>query len=223
MVYTPAPISISETTKTMSHSRRSKTSRPWWANTRRSSRCRVTGVSRLSRRATLRSSRAMARCRWYSGHPGTSPTLQNRGPDRLVSSRSQGALGQYIDRWADAARAFGKPMIVFFANEMNGDWFPWSGSFYGGKNAGAGQPNERQGPEILRSLSACRRSRAGARRGEMWSGFFTRITIPSLTTLGISPRLLSRVRLCRLARHEHYGNRSPPKIGRRSTAYYLAL
>jgi hypothetical protein len=40
--------------------------------------------------------------------------------------------------WADSARAFGHPLIVSFGDEMNGDWFPWSGIYYGGHEAGAG-------------------------------------------------------------------------------------
>ncbi len=47
-------------------------------------------------------------------------------------------------------RAFGKPMIVVFANEMNGDWFPWSGIFYGGGQRDPGQ-NNGKGPEKFRT------------------------------------------------------------------------
>ena len=62
----------------------------------------------------------------------------------------KGTWDNYIDQWADSARAFGKPMIVSFANEMNGDWFPWSGSYYGGKTPVPGVPNERQGPATFK-------------------------------------------------------------------------
>ena len=40
-------------------------------------------------------------------------------------------------------------MIVSFANEMNGDWFPWSGIYYGGNRSiddGSGTPKW-EGPE----------------------------------------------------------------------------
>ena len=65
--------------------------------------------------------------------PWDRPYEQNKGPDRFsLNAIIAGSWDEYIDRWADAAKAFGKPMIVVFANEMNGDWFPWSGIYYGG-------------------------------------------------------------------------------------------
>lgn len=83
--------------------------------------------------------------------PWDKPYLQNRGPDRFsLTEIIKGTWDSYIDRWADAAKAFGKPMLVSFANEMNGDWFPWSGSFYGGKTPVPGRPNEAQGPETFK-------------------------------------------------------------------------
>lgn len=39
------------------------------------------------------------------------------------------AVGKYdalITRWAKQARAFGRPVLIRFAPEMNGDWRPWS-------------------------------------------------------------------------------------------------
>ncbi len=83
--------------------------------------------------------------------PWDKPYLQNRGPDRFsLTEIIKGTWDAYIDRWADSAKAFGKPMLVSFANEMNGDWFPWSGSFYGGKTSVPGRPNEWQGPETFK-------------------------------------------------------------------------
>jgi hypothetical protein len=65
--------------------------------------------------------------------PWDKPYVQNRGPDRFgLTEILAGKWDTYIDQWGDAAREFGHPMVVAFANEMNGDWFPWSGSFYGG-------------------------------------------------------------------------------------------
>jgi hypothetical protein len=54
------------------------------------------------------------------------------------------AKGEYDDElraWARAAKATRVPMLVDFAPEMNGDWFPWSGLFNGG---------ERNGPQTYR-------------------------------------------------------------------------
>src|SRR5882724_7533116 len=45
--------------------------------------------------------------------PWDKPYEQNRGPDRFsLNAIIAGAWDDYIDRWADAAKAFGKPMIV---------------------------------------------------------------------------------------------------------------
>jgi hypothetical protein len=38
----------------------------------------------------------------------------------------EGRHDRYIRAWARSARDFGKPVIVRFAHEMNGTWFPWS-------------------------------------------------------------------------------------------------
>jgi hypothetical protein len=65
--------------------------------------------------------------------PWDKPYEQNRGPDRFsLFEIISGKWDAYIDKWADAAREFGHPMIVAFGVEMNGDWFPWSGVYYGG-------------------------------------------------------------------------------------------
>ena len=37
-----------------------------------------------------------------------------------------GDFDTYIHRWARAAAAYGKPLILRFAHEMDGSWFPWS-------------------------------------------------------------------------------------------------
>jgi hypothetical protein len=37
----------------------------------------------------------------------------------------------YIDMWATHAKDYGKPLLVSWGLEMNGEWFPWSGVFYG--------------------------------------------------------------------------------------------
>jgi beta-mannanase len=67
--------------------------------------------------------------------PWDKPYEQNRGPDKFsLNEILAGKWDAYIDKWADAAREFGHPMIVAFGVEMNGDWFPWSGTYYGGEN-----------------------------------------------------------------------------------------
>src|SRR6266403_4994475 len=65
--------------------------------------------------------------------PWDKPYVQNRGPDKFsLTEIIAGTWDAYIDKWADAAREFGHPLVVVFGNEMNGEWFPWSGKFYGG-------------------------------------------------------------------------------------------
>lgn len=44
-----------------------------------------------------------------------------------------GRHDDYIRRWATAAAATRRPLLVAFGIEMNGEWFPWSGLFHGGK------------------------------------------------------------------------------------------
>src|ERR1700730_5552425 len=65
--------------------------------------------------------------------PWDRPYVQNRGPDKFnLNDIIAGKWDTYIDKWADSAREFGHPMIVAFGVEMNGDWFPSSGVYYGG-------------------------------------------------------------------------------------------
>lgn len=65
--------------------------------------------------------------------PWDRPYDEDQGPDKFsLTNIAAGKWDAYIDHWADAAKAFGHPMMVSFANEMNGQWFPWSGMFYGG-------------------------------------------------------------------------------------------
>ncbi len=86
--------------------------------------------------------------------PWDRPYEEGRGPDKYsITSIIAGAHDAYIDMWADKAREFGQPMIVSFANEMNGSWFPWSGLHYGGNQTveGTAPPNERYvGPETFK-------------------------------------------------------------------------
>jgi beta-mannanase len=82
--------------------------------------------------------------------PWDRPYKEGLGPDRYsLTSIIAGEHDQYIDQWADAAREFGGTMIVSFANEMNGSWFPWSGVHYGSGEA-AGK-DKFQGPETFKA------------------------------------------------------------------------
>lgn len=70
--------------------------------------------------------------------PWDKPYEEAKGPDRFsLREILAGKWDTYIDQWADGAKAFGKPFFVSFCNEMNGDWFPWSGYYYGAEKGGA--------------------------------------------------------------------------------------
>ncbi|CAK0757298.1 mannan endo-1,4-beta-mannosidase [Gammaproteobacteria bacterium] len=60
-----------------------------------------------------------------------------------------GKFDTYIDRWADAAKAYGQPMLVAWGLEMNGQWFPWSGFFHGAGKQVKGQQGY-LGPETYK-------------------------------------------------------------------------
>lgn len=69
--------------------------------------------------------------------PWDKPYDESKGPDRFsLREILAGKWDAYIDGWADGAKEFGRPFFVSFCNEMNGDWFPWSGCYYGARKGG---------------------------------------------------------------------------------------
>jgi hypothetical protein len=83
--------------------------------------------------------------------PWDKPYEQNRGPDKFnLIDIIAGKWDAYIDKWGDSARQFGHPMIVAFGVEMNGDWFPWSGTYYGGEDWDDDRDNWK-GPENFKT------------------------------------------------------------------------
>ncbi len=85
--------------------------------------------------------------------PWDRPYEEGHGPDRYsLTSIINGDHDAYIDMWADQARALKWPIMVSFANEMNGSWFPWSGLHYGGGGKIAEtDPPKFLGPETFKS------------------------------------------------------------------------
>jgi len=77
---------------------------------------------------------------------------ENHPPDKFsLTSIIAGEHDAYIDMWGKKAREFGRPMVVSFANEMNGSWFPWSGVHYGGGTPiPDSNPTRYEGPEIFK-------------------------------------------------------------------------
>ncbi len=61
-------------------------------------------------------------------HENVPPGQRGRFDLRAILA---GQWDEYIDRWATRAKEYGKPLFVSWGLEMNGEWFPWSGVFYG--------------------------------------------------------------------------------------------
>jgi hypothetical protein len=102
--------------------------------------------------------------------PWDRPYEQNRGTDKFsLTAIIAGKWDAYIDKWGDAAREFGHPMIVAFGVEMNGDWFPWSGTYYGGDQWDDDHDNW-AGPETFRTAfrHVVDRVRARGARNVQW-------------------------------------------------------
>lgn len=73
-------------------------------------------------------------------------------PKYSLQSIIDGKHDTYIRKWARGARVYGRPMMLAFGLEMNGDWFPWSGVFQGGgKTDSFGDPTKADGPERFRA------------------------------------------------------------------------
>ena len=86
--------------------------------------------------------RLMPRSSWEEG--AADPVYRL---DRIA----RGRFDPDLRRWARAARATRVPMLVDFAPEMNGSWFPWSGRFNGGARTDRwGDPKVPDGPETYR-------------------------------------------------------------------------
>ncbi len=56
---------------------------------------------------------------WVAGGGVTQPEY---ALDRITA----GDFDPYLRRWADGLRTFGRPVMLRFAHEMNGDWYPWA-------------------------------------------------------------------------------------------------
>lgn len=46
---------------------------------------------------------------------------------------ADGHFDAYVDRWAAGIRAYGRPVVLRFAHEMNGTWYPWAESVNGNR------------------------------------------------------------------------------------------
>lgn len=73
----------------------------------------------------------------FRGVPGTHhPEGQVLAPEPVADFPLQaivdGHHDEHVRGWARAAREFGRPVLLRFGHEMNGDWYPWSGAANGG-------------------------------------------------------------------------------------------
>ena len=63
---------------------------------------------------------------WDSSRP-----LRQPQPAYTLQSIIDGAHDAYIRRWAQALRGYGGPVLLRFAQEMNGSWYPWAEAING--------------------------------------------------------------------------------------------
>jgi len=52
--------------------------------------------------------------------------LRRPQPEFTLASIIEGRHDAYVRAWARALRVYGGPVLLRFAQEMNGDWYPWS-------------------------------------------------------------------------------------------------
>jgi Glycosyl hydrolase family 26 len=79
--------------------------------------------------------------------------LSYSGEEFPLRAIQRGRFDQYIRESAAAARRWGKPLLVRFAHEMNGDWYPW-GRGVEGNNSYRYRAVWRRVVEIFRNRAA---------------------------------------------------------------------
>ena len=99
-------------------------------------------IEEIVRNGTVPYIRLMPRSNEEEGHGESIYSLQ-----KIID----GAFDTALHAWAKEAKASQYPLLMDFAVEANGDWFPWSGIFNGGAQTdGYGDPNYPDGPERYR-------------------------------------------------------------------------
>ena len=81
------------------------------------------------------------------------PTKGLDQPTYRLANISSGAFDAYITRWAQQIKAWGQPLHLRFAHEMNGDWYPWS-ERVNGNSSGDYAPAWRHVRGIFRTVGA---------------------------------------------------------------------
>lgn len=74
--------------------------------------------------------------------------LETEQPEYSLDTILAGKFSDYVKMWADSMKAWGKPVMVAFAPEMNGWLHPWAGDFNGSDETEEfGDPTLPDGPE----------------------------------------------------------------------------
>jgi len=72
-------------------------------------------------------------------------------PTYRLSAIANGTHDALVRRWATQIKAWGKPLMLRFAHEMNGNWYPWSEGV-NGNAAGQYVPAYRRVVTLFRSV-----------------------------------------------------------------------
>jgi hypothetical protein len=75
---------------------------------------------------------------WPSQDPNNSRPTSTEGYEGFRQVLA-GQQDEYIDRFAEAAKAFGEPVLIRFLHEFNGNWYVWSGNKNGQADGGPEQ------------------------------------------------------------------------------------
>ncbi|KRF34659.1 glycoside hydrolase family 26 protein [Nocardioides sp. Soil805] len=59
---------------------------------------------------------------WEPWDPAAGPEQ----PAYALDTITTGQHDAYIKRWATQVKSWGQPLVIRFAHEMNGDWYPWA-------------------------------------------------------------------------------------------------
>ena len=65
---------------------------------------------------------------WEPWDPSTGSANQ---PAYSLANIAGGTYDAYVTRWAGQIKAYGQPVFLRFAHEMNGDWYPWGATVNG--------------------------------------------------------------------------------------------
>ena len=68
---------------------------------------------------------------WYAPPAGTFPSDAARQPPFALARLLAGDHDYRIDTWADGLAKWGDDVVLRFAHEMNGDWYPWGARVQG--------------------------------------------------------------------------------------------